>query len=77
MRDSTTNGQAHRTPRGRRVMILAALAGLAAAPTLLAADPLSAVVFGRDQRFQLANGKGNAGFSQPAAAERPAGVRAA
>ena len=41
MRDSTTNGQAHRTPRGRRVMILAALAGLAAAPTLLAADTVT------------------------------------
>jgi serine protease Do len=41
MRDSTTNGQAIRTPRGRRLMVLAALAGLAAAPTLLAADTVT------------------------------------
>ncbi|MDE0889633.1 MAG: Do family serine endopeptidase [Phycisphaerales bacterium] len=41
MRDSTPNGPAIRTPRGRRLMVLAALAGLAAAPTLLAADTVT------------------------------------
>ena len=41
MQDSTQNGQANRTPRGRRVMVLAALAGLAAAPTLFAADTVT------------------------------------
>ncbi|RPG20665.1 MAG: Do family serine endopeptidase [Phycisphaera sp. TMED9] len=41
MQDSTQNGQANRTPRGRRMMVLAALAGLAASPTLFAADTVT------------------------------------
>ena len=41
MRDSTPTGQATRIPRGHRMMVLAALAGLAVAPTLLAADTVT------------------------------------
>ena len=41
MNDSRTNGEAYRAPTRGGLLVLAALAGLAAAPTLLAADTIT------------------------------------
>jgi len=41
MHDSNTHGEAYRTPKRGGLLVLAALAGLAAAPTLLAADTIT------------------------------------
>ena len=41
MHDSRTHGEAYRTPKRGGLLVLAALAGLAAAPTLLAADTIT------------------------------------
>ncbi|NCF40307.1 MAG: hypothetical protein GWP75_09345, partial [Planctomycetia bacterium] len=41
MHDSNTHGEAYRTTKRGGLLVLAALAGLAAAPTLLAADTIT------------------------------------